>query len=42
MAPCMAILESSRLGGVPVKVADVEVCRVEEYQREINEHWGIE
>ncbi len=42
MAPCMAILESSQLGGAPVKVADVEVCRVEEYQREINEHWGIE
>ena len=42
MAPCMAILESSQLGGAPVKVADVETCRVEEYQNEINAHWGIE
>lgn len=42
MAPCMAILESSAAGGVPVKVADVEACRVEGYQRPINEHWGID
>jgi UDP-N-acetyl-2-amino-2-deoxyglucuronate dehydrogenase len=42
MAPCLAILESSALGGTPVKVADVEMCRVEGYQRQINEHWGIE
>ena len=42
MAPCMAILESSQQGGTPVKVADVEACRVEGYQREINDYWGIE
>lgn len=42
MAPCMAILESSAAGGTPVKVADVEACRVEGYQRRINEHWQID
>jgi len=42
MAPCLAILESSELGGTPVKVADVEMYRVEGYQRQINEHWEIE
>jgi predicted dehydrogenase len=42
MAPCMAILESSQQGGTPVKVADVEACRVEGYQRDINDYWGIE
>ncbi|HCL27606.1 MAG TPA: gfo/Idh/MocA family oxidoreductase [Candidatus Latescibacteria bacterium] len=42
MAPCLAILESSSQRGTPVKIADVAACRVEGYQREINEHWGIE
>lgn len=41
MAPCLAILESSQAGGAPVRVADVESCRVEAYQQPINEHWGI-
>ncbi len=41
MAPCLAILESSAMGGTPVRVADVEMCRVEGYQHQINEHWGI-
>ena len=42
MAPCLGILESSALGGMPVQVADVAACRVEGYQRQINEHWGID
>jgi hypothetical protein len=42
MASCLAILESSSQRGTPVKIADVAACRVEGYQREINEHWGIE
>jgi predicted dehydrogenase len=41
IAPGLAILESSALGK-PVKLADVESCRVETYQREINEYFGIE
>lgn len=42
IAPCLAILESSAQNGAPVKVADVEACRVEGYQQPINAHWGIE
>lgn len=41
LAPGLAILESSALGR-PVRVAEVEECRVETYQREINQHYGIE
>lgn len=40
IAPGLAILESSQLGH-PVKVSDIENGRVEDYQREINAHWGI-
>ncbi len=40
IAPGLAILESSALGR-PVKLADVEAGRVEDYQRSINERWGI-
>jgi predicted dehydrogenase len=41
IAPCLAILESSVLNQ-PVKLSDVEECRVESYQQEINTHWGIQ
>ncbi len=41
IAPGLAILESS-LAGMPVKLADVEACRIERYQVDINRHWGIE
>ncbi|MCC7263602.1 MAG: Gfo/Idh/MocA family oxidoreductase [Candidatus Latescibacteria bacterium] len=41
IAPGLAILESSALGR-PVKVADVEQCRVETWQGEINQHFGIQ
>ncbi|MBM3277302.1 MAG: Gfo/Idh/MocA family oxidoreductase [Candidatus Handelsmanbacteria bacterium] len=41
IAPGLAILESSELGR-PVAVADVEECRVETWQGEINQHFGIE
>jgi predicted dehydrogenase len=41
IAPGLAILESSALGR-PVKVADVEECRVEAWQGEINQHFGIQ
>jgi len=41
IAPGLAILESSRLGRA-IKVSDVEACRIEEYQRDINAYWGIE
>jgi len=41
IAPGLAILESSTLRR-PVKVEDVEACRVESYQREINEYFGVE
>jgi predicted dehydrogenase len=40
IAPGLAILESSALGR-PVKVADVEAGRIEDYQRSINARWGI-
>lgn len=40
IAPGLAILESSALGR-PVTLADVEAGRIEDYQRSINERWGI-
>ncbi len=40
IAPCLAALESSTLNR-PVKLSDVEECRIETYQQEINAHWGI-
>jgi UDP-N-acetyl-2-amino-2-deoxyglucuronate dehydrogenase len=41
MAVPMAIFESSWLGE-PVKISDVENCKIENYQAEINEALGIE
>lgn len=41
IAPGLAICESSKLRKT-INVRDVENCRVEDYQREINERWGIE
>ena len=41
IAPGLAILESSALGK-SVKLADVESCRIESCQREINAYFGIE
>jgi predicted dehydrogenase len=41
IAPGLAVLESSTLKR-PVKLADVESARVENYQQEINQHWGID
>jgi predicted dehydrogenase len=41
IAPGLAILESSALGR-PVRLEDVESCRIETYQREINEYFGVE
>lgn len=41
IAPGLAILESSALGR-PVKVAEVEECRIETWQHEINQHFGIQ
>jgi predicted dehydrogenase len=41
IAPCLAALESSTLNR-PVKLSDVEECRIEAYQQEINAHWGIQ
>jgi len=40
MAVPMAIFESSFIGK-PVKISDVEDCKVENYQKEINEKLGI-
>ena len=40
LAVCEAAYESN-LAGRPVGVFDVLEGRVEEYQRPINEHWGI-
>ncbi|MCL4507037.1 MAG: Gfo/Idh/MocA family oxidoreductase [Chloroflexi bacterium] len=40
IAPGLAILESSLLHR-PVRVADVEACRIETYQQAINERWNI-
>jgi predicted dehydrogenase len=41
IAPCLAALESSTLKR-PVKLNDIEECRIENYQQEINAHWGIQ
>jgi 1,5-anhydro-D-fructose reductase (1,5-anhydro-D-mannitol-forming) len=40
IAPGLAILESSTLNRA-VSVADIEECRIETYQKPINDHWGI-
>ena len=40
LAVCEAAYESD-LAGSPVRVSDVLAGRAEEYQRPINEHWGI-
>ena len=40
LAAAYSVLESAAAGG-PVKVQDVEEGRVEEYQKEINAHYGF-
>ncbi len=40
IAPGLAILESSLLKR-SVKVSDIESCRIESYQKPINDRWGI-